>query len=284
MKKVYHLFWTALLFASLIQPAFGQDKEITVTGKVTDTAGTAIPEAMVVLGGGIMITGDTAYTGNDGCFNTKINVNQNAYGIVYRISKSGYITKTGYGMIDSTNNTADLGTVALAKGISQKITVTGRVIDSTTGVSIENALVRLSTMQLITDTIYDSAYTDKDGKFSHEMDPSTWVTPRLLYLVTKDGYQPKYGTANIVGTSVDLGDIRLAKDPVSIAHPNTILKSNITPTGIALYSLRGQLLFSGKEVHLPALVAQGIVNAQPVIAVYKQGNKEIYRKSILLKK
>lgn len=283
MKKVYYLFWTTLLFASLLQSAFGQDKEITVTGKVTDTAGTAIDQAMVILGSGLVSSGDTVYTGNDGSFNTKITVNQNAYGIMYRISKTGFNAKTGYGMIDSTSNTVDLGTVVLTKGISQNITVSGRVVDSATGAPIENALVRLSTTISIVDTIYDSAYTDKDGKFSKEMAPGIWIQPRLLYLVTKDGYLMKYGTEMIQGTTVDLGDIKLMKDPVSIALPNTLIKSQFTPNSITLYSLKGQLLYTGNELHLHTLLKRGIVNAQPVIAVYKQGNREVYRKSILLK-
>ncbi len=285
MKKVNCFFWTTLLFTALLQSSFAQNKEITVTGKVTDTSGTAIPEAMVVLGSGLTnINTDTVYTGNNGTFNTKVTVNQNAYGIMYRISKSGYNTKSGYGLIDTAGNTVDLGTVVLDHGITQDITVTGRVIDSVTGDPIENALVRLSTSLSIIDTLYDSTYTGSDGKFSHVMNPDMWIQPRLLYLVTKDGYLPNYGIEKIQGTTVALGDIKLQKESVSITHPTTAVKSSNGRGWIALYSLRGQLLYSGKEVPIHHLVSRSVINkAQPIIEVHKRGNKKIYRKNILLR-
>lgn len=284
MKKVYYLFWTTLLFTSLLQSAFGQDKEITVSGKVTDSAGTAIPEAMVVMGTGLTNYADTAYTANDGNFTKKIMVNQNAYGIMYQISKTGFSSKTGYGIIDSTN-TVDIGTVVLSSGISQKITVTGRVIDSTTGDPIEEALVRLSTTLWITDTLYDSVYTDKEGKFSHQMDAGnlTGQQPRLLYLVTKSGYLQKYGLQLIQGVSIDLGDIKLMKDPVSISPTISIKKSQGDGTCMAIYSMKGQLLYSGKKINLNTLIARGIVRTQPVIVSHQQNHEKMNSKKILLK-
>lgn len=286
MKKIKHLSVAIVVIAALFQTSFGQDKEVAVSGSVTDSAGTAIADAMVILSSGISVdplSADTVYTATDGSFTKKVTVNQNAYGIAYRVLKDGYTTRFGYGAVDSTN-IVDLGTIILAKGNSQKITVSGRVLDSITGTPIEKAMVRLSGTVSITDTVYDSVYTDTDGKFSHEVTVGPWIgiQSRLIYLVTRDGYESKYGNEMIQGTSIDLGDIKLFKNSVSITYNNPTGGTLAGQNTIDVFSIKGQLLFSGKESNFKKQLLKNMAHSQPLIIRYRINKKLMYQKKIIL--
>ncbi len=278
MKNIKHISFAIMVTVALFHYSFGQDREVIVSGSVTDSAGEVIAKAMVILTSGMSVTpvsADTVYSTTDGNFTKKITVNQNAYGIAYRVLKDGYTTRIGYGDIDSTT-IVDLGIIILAKTKYQKITVSGRVLDSTSGTPIENAVVRLSKTVSVVDTLYDSIYTNVNGEFSCKVEIAvlTGIQPRLAYLVTKKGYTQKYGAEIIQDSTIDLGDIKLLRNSVSISFKGMTGGTSAGPNHIDVFSIKGQLLFSGNESDFKKQLSKSMAYSQPIIIRYRM-NKEI---------
>lgn len=286
MKKT-KLSLIILLILGIVIFANAQDKKVTVLGTVADTAGNPIDSAIVLITKDSISVNpefDTAYTGSDGNFSKEITVNDNAIGIRYAVSKKGYQTKWGYGQI--TGNTCNLGTIVLYKSGSgtRTIHVFGSVYDQKTDLPVNEALVMLSTSGNIVDPP-ESTYTGTDGTFykAMEIDSSGvgQVAPLLVYRVEKDGYNPANGSERIQKDTVDLGKITIMPDPMPIENGNPVSFTVAVPNNIAIYSIKGQLIYTGFEMNLDKLIHLGIISqSQPIIITYKLNNEVLFRKKI----
>lgn len=199
--------------------ALSQGVKKTVTGKVVDQGSQqGLEGVLIVLSTGVQdpVTGkitipvsiDSAYTDVNGVFTKDITVDQNAYGITYKITRYGYQAKNGYSLF-TTATTLDLGTISLTPWQIRKITVTGTVLDTSTGNPVPQALVTLKTSNIGIGK-KDTVYADDKGNFKIEIDVTgNQITPILYYSVEKKGYLTKTGQAPILGLIVDLGKIFL---------------------------------------------------------------------------
>lgn len=271
------------IFSSVI----GVEKEVTVLGTVADTAGNPIDSAIILISKDTLSTNpkfDTAYTGSDGNFSKEISVNDYAVGIRYAASKKGYQTKYGYGQI--TGNTCNLGTIVLNKsGVGTRtVHVFGSVFNARTNQPVNEALIILTTSGNITDPP-DSAYSGNDGTFykAIEIDSSGigQVAPMLHYRVERYGFMPASGSERIRTDTVDLGKIDINPDPASIENGNPVSFTVAVPNNIAIYSLKGQLIYSGTEINLDKLAHLGIIaRSRPMIISYKLNNEVLFRKKV----
>jgi hypothetical protein len=67
----------------------------------------------------------------------------------------------------------------------------------------------------------------------------------LTYLVSKNGYFPAFGQQAISGKTLDIGIIRLKSSGQGIIVSNNVIGKPVALHTVALYSVRGQLLYSG---------------------------------------
>lgn len=283
-KKFCLLFSLVLVMFSIV---IGVEKEITVSGTVSDTAGNPIDSATILITRdtiSVNPTFDTIYSGPDGNFSKEVRVNDNAIGVAYAASKRGYQTKYGYGQI--TGTTCNLGTIVLRKSGSgtRTVHVLGSVFNARTNQPVGGALVILTTSGNIIDPP-DSAYSGYDGSFykAIEIDSSGigQVAPQLLYRVEKDGFLPAQGRERIRTDTVDLGKIDIEPDPTSIENGNPVSFTVAVPNNIAIYSLKGQLIYSGTEMNIDRLVHLGIISrSQPMIITYNLNNNVLLRKKV----
>lgn len=289
MRQVKLTIMSALgiLLLGMFSSAIGVEKEITVSGTVSDTAGNPIDSAIILITRdtvSVNPTFDTIYSGPDGNFSKEIQVNDNAIGVAYAASKRGYETKYGYGQI--TGTTCNLGTIVLRKSGSgtRTVHVFGSVYNARTNQPVNQALVILSTSGNIVDPP-DSAYSGTDGAFykAIEIDSSGigQVAPMLLYRIEKEGFLPAQGREMIRTDTVDLGKIDIEPNPTSIENGNPISFTVAVPNNISIYSLKGQLIYSGAEMNIDRLVHLGIISkSQPMIISYKLNNNVLFRKKV----
>lgn len=267
-----------LVFAGFLFNAFGRD--IAVTGTVVDAADKPVEQAIVLLSGGIGVNDslvDTAFTGRDGTFSKKITIRDYTRTLFYAVQKDGYATSTGQKMIPGGNDRVDLGKIVLRKsGPTKKITVVGTVLDARTQSPIEKALVILSEVGIgITDPP-ESTFTDRGGNFAQVMEIDSGgigsVRPTIGYRVIKDGYAPANGTERIQRDTVKIGRILLR--PLSVPITNH-LKAPVqfyNANRMVIYSLKGQLLYSGKPLEIQTNFYTAIGGFQPIVVHYLQGD------------
>lgn len=290
MKKLQCLSFIVVLAAFIFSPAFGQDKEVTVSGTVVDSVtGNPLSGVVILLAPGIIPDTsnlDTAFTQSDGKFNKTVLVADNTTMMTYITLKGGYKSKMGNSSI-GVNNAVDFGTIALSEETYREIVIIGRVLDSSDNQPIPTALVILSNSSLILDTIYDSVFTSDIGVFSHKMQIGTGgigpLPPQVIYSATKDAYVPKEGYQAGNVDTCDLGDILLAKINIPIIYdPYSKIKiSNVKPNRIEIYSVKGQMLYSGAECNLNKLFHLSIITLQPIIIRYKFNNEVLYSTTLM---
>ena len=171
------------------------------------------------------------------------------------------------------------------------VPVAGTVVDSVTGSPIEGAMVILiDANDTSSNPTTDTAYSDSDGKISDTVNcyvewTGNIVLPNVNYTASKDKYVDKSGTGEIdtsggiMNTKINLGTIELAPVNISIKHFVTPVQKN-SANRIAIYSLKGQLLYTGKEMNLQALRSKGVIRFQPLIICYKLDKIVVAREMI----
>jgi hypothetical protein len=262
MRKPQRLITVTLFIAMLCCTAFA--KPITVSGVVADSAsGLFIPGALVILTGN---NTDSATTDTSGSFTkTGVDVQGGNYTLVVTVQMAGYITRTD--SVADNANELDLGTIKLIP-ISY-INVLGKVIDLYTDDPIPQVRVEVNALNT------DSAYTDTLGKFQIDSVQLSYFDPMLSYLLTKTNYDTIDASTFVQDDPLDLGIIKM-KDLTVAIHNNNRLLFNRKANKIVVFSLKGQLLYSGKNLRYSKL--KDLVNAQPVIVNYKYNNTVLYTK------
>jgi hypothetical protein len=221
MRTIQFLTFISVFIAGICFTVYGQDKEVVVSGTVTDEAGNPISGVCVGFSGSCQMNTfydtlwslvDTVFTDSAGKFSKQILVNEYALGVRYIASKKGYGSQSGYGKIEG--DRVDLGTVRLKSIGLKKVTVTGAVIDKA-GNHVSQAMVLLSGGVII-DTVnlvngpFDTAYTSNGGKFSKVIEVNNDVS-RIVYVVGKKGFRTVRGFGDIVSIDnrVNIGTVTL---------------------------------------------------------------------------
>lgn len=290
MKTIHFLPFIVAFAAFLFNPVLGQDKEVTMTGTVVDSAtGDPIPGVIMALAPGIIPDTsniDTSLTQSDGKFTKTMLVASNTAFMSYITFKGGYKSKMGNGRVGS-NNTVDFGTIELSVETYRDIVIIGRVLDSASSQPLPAALVLLSNTAFIMDSIYDSVVTTDLGTFSHTMQIGTGgigpLPPQVIYTAMKDTYNPAFGNADGNVDTCDLGDILLSKINIPIIYDPTskITLLNAKPNRVEIYSLKGQLLYSGANLNVNRLYHLSILSLQPVIIRYKCNNEVLFSTTVM---
>ena len=292
MNKRLTVTFISLLVAALLFSASGKD--ITVTGKVVDTTGAGIAGAIILLTGDAEalnnpldsnVNIDTAYSGNDGSFTKTMTVPDDAFFLFYGVAKSNYKLKLGAGGISPMTNSAALGDIELVTETFIPVTFMGTVKDSVDGTPIPQALVILTTVHGILDSVFDSVVTDAQGAFSVVMEigegDTGLLAPRGIYMAYANGYEAKMGAEVLEGDKIDFGDILLTKSNIPIIYTPTIKPFRKIPNNVIIYTMKGQVLYKGREMNLEKILSNGLARSQPVIVHYKLNNTLLYNRKIL---
>lgn len=297
-KSFYQILMLVLCGMTLLS-AQTKTRKVTISGKVVDSkTNFVISNVAVILSPSDMQVApdvDTVYTGKSGTFSTVMEVKKSVESILYVAMKSGYSTKSGSGKIvasstDPTSYYCDLDTIALSPEENIKVLVKGTVLESginVVPVPIVEAMVLLHKKGLgVFPPKYDTVFTEKDGTFSTHiiMNNSSGIIPEKLmvaYIVSKKGYGNKNGAGPVKEGVADLGEILLDELSVSINHVPSIKISQITPNRIAIYSIKGQILYEGPEINIAILQANGVLNNQTLIITSKLNNKIIHTKKVV---
>lgn len=247
MTKVKILiFFMGIIFISAAQ------QNISIKGKVVDDQGAPVGLAHVTLtdadtAGGNEPSNDTVFTKNDGTFQKKITISNNAQYVVYIVIHKDFKVKTGAKFPIS--NEMDCGTISMESFLpSDTLSISGVAQDKNTNEPLENAMVILSVASLVPG-FPDTTYTDNNGKFSHTMPGSLEgvgpVEPLVRCHISKANYETVKDSVKPTALTVDFGIMQLVPENQSILPDLTpLLKSGYQPTMI-LFTLKGQTLFQG---------------------------------------
>lgn len=290
MNKILTITFISLLSTALLFSALGKD--ITVTGKVVDTTGAGIADAIILLTGDAEalsnpldsnVNIDTAFSGSDGSFTKTVTVPDNAFLLYYGVAKSNYKLKMGIGMIVS--NTAALGNIELVIETFIPVTFTGTVKDSLSGTPLPGALVILTTIHGILDSVFDSVVTDVQGYFAVEMEigegDTGLLAPRGIYMAYANGYESKMGVEVLEQDKIEFGDILLKKLIDPIIYNPTIKSFRKLPNNIIVYTLKGQVIYRGREMNLEKILTNRLTRSQPVVVHFKRDKTVLYNRKIL---
>lgn len=277
MKDFKHFI---IAVAVLIAMAFGSvNADVYVFGTVVDTSDDPIAEVSMIIsttgpGGGEVL--DTLSSGNDGNFAKNIVYGQDLERVRYTASKAGYQSETG--TEDVVQDSADLGTITLATGSTSEIYVFGMVVDTSDN-PIAEASIIISTTGPGGEPL-DTLSSGNDGKFAQSIVVNENLD-RVRYSVSKDGYRTENGMGDVERDTVDLDTITLRPGPTSIDNVVQITIGK-APNKIALYNLRGQMLYIGHDLNLERVLQGKIARSQALIAHYMLDNTVIYRKKVIL--
>jgi hypothetical protein len=268
----------ALAFPSIYAQA---TMVVTVSGKVVDSTGLPVADAMVLTLSDttfVLNSLDSIVTKKDGTFSKQITVPKGTALLGYGVIKPGYQLSYGIGLV--LLGSSNFGTTILKRGSPGKPTaVSGRVIDSLSGLPVGDAMVRLTAISGAAVNPPDSARTSVDGKFSLTMliDTSSIgpITSRIGYSVEKSDYQTKMGSYIIQG----VGEIKIGDMPIrtvlSAVRPLQRAAFRPMPASATFYSLRGQELllnrFSGAHA-----------TSQPIIILHRYPTNQKAAEKIML--
>ncbi len=166
-------------------------------------------------------------------------------------------------------------------GPAKDIVISGNVVDSVSGDPISDAVVvLLSNAGTGVDTL-DTLFTDVSGGFSATVTVADDAM-MVICVVIKEGYVINIGYGMIQSDNVDLGTIKLITDtPIKYVNLTGFKKGlHAIPNNVVLYSLKGQILYSGTDLSLRSILPHGINRSQPLIAFYKFNNTFVYMKKI----
>ncbi len=227
-------------------------RDLTVVGTVVGADDKPIENALVFLTDSPNDpTIDTATTKADGTFEKKVTVTEFSRTLYYAVHKEGLEPKTGSQRLTGGNNRVDLGKIVVgAPGPSRTIVVLGKCINARTQKPIEKAMVLLSKMSMGgTPSPADTIFTDAQGSFVGEVKVDSGgigsMRPMVSYKITKEGYRDVNSTTRPRNDTTDLGTIRMTPLAVSIQNAYNPLLSYSNADNVLVYSMKGQLLFSG---------------------------------------
>jgi len=277
MTRGFRLVVGTMLFLGLAMSSANAD--VYVFGMVMDTLKNPVAGVQIIISrmqGGMQPI-DTLTSGTDGKFAQKVVYAQNLSSVRYSASKTGYLTATGNA--DVVRDTADLDTIRLrSAGAPDSIFVVGLVLDTAKKpIADVRIIISGGTMS---GTILDTLFSTTNGTFAQFVKVTQTYT-RVRYAAYKNGYQPATAMVDVVRDTADCDTITLRPGvtPItSIVQPNT----GVRPNMIALYSLKGQLLYCGSELNLNTVLKSTVSLSQPVIAQYMLNNTVLYKRKILL--
>ncbi len=283
MKKHNNTITLFLFLIGVMFPAMAQQKTVTVSGKVVDSlTGAAVPGATIVLSAITAtisidpnnlgnLSYDTVYSNTTGNFSHAFTVSQSANLLIYGILKQDYQIKYSYTLMLS--NSINLGTIKLSKATvltRDTITVSGIVVDSSTGTGIVGAQLIMSGMSAF-DTSGNTALTGSGGAFSKQVIVENAAAGNeLVYMASYDGYQPMAGQQQISGKTLDLGTISLKKINQGVIFPLRGFQQASGVNSIRVYSLQGRLLYTGAVCPIDAKNGSG--NGIAVAVFKNQGH------------
>lgn len=282
MIKLKHLINLIALFAIFI-PVQGQSTNVTITGKVID-ANTSDPisgaTVIISTGFGQGIESDTLKTDSNGEINGSISLDSSAYGIAYSISADGYAISNSYAMVSS--NTIDIGTVELTPNSEitpDTVIIKAQVYYTGTETAVENSDLLMyapSGFELDSfnydnpdiQTLTSNSEGNISGYFFVESSNQNQFNI-LRYALTLKDSKSNEGTSFIQGDTVDLGVLYIDKPntPISFNAQIKIDKSQIDQ--VQVYTLNGQLIYSGKTLDLIKIKNTGISVNQQLLIVEK---------------
>jgi hypothetical protein len=99
--------------------------------------------------------------------------------------------------------------------------------------------------------------------------------PQLSYKVSKENYMPNSGMEIIEGSTVDLGEIELNSFGLFITH-FPVANEHKNPTACRVFSLNGQILYSGTAASVQSHRIQALMAKQPVIIQYLRNNCPVF--------
>lgn len=284
MKKIFSRALSCVFLAGLIFIPVAKPKTITVTGAVVDSAtGDAVSQAIILLYAASITDSldpnnlsnlkfDSTFSGTDGKFQRQMTIDSLSFLLFYAVLKQGYLIS--YSPIPAfiLSPTVALGKIKISKmDTSQKdtLTVSGAVVDSTTGTGIGGALV-IMTSWIGFDTTGNTALTNADGTFSKQVIINKVSgASTVSFIISRQNYQPKVGQKTATGKLLDFGTINLKKINLAVGPKPDFPAVHTQANRMSVYAANGRLLYSGRVLSLDKIV-QGRGNE--VIVKFTFGN------------
>jgi hypothetical protein len=256
MKSFSFIKTVPLFVFSLFMVVSAVQRTITISGTVVDSVtGLPVQDAIVLLfdtqslnidtSNLSTLPFDTAFTAANGTFSRTITAPQTNLILVYAVTKTGYsLYYSGTALLSTTVNLGTIKIVPNALAPKDTIMVSGKVVDSATGLGISGALVGLSGGDL--DTVGKTAITTSDGTFSRQVIINKVGSLTIVgYIAYNAGYNPALGQKTATGKTVDLGTITLSANTHVRWNRQPVRSLSINATGMSVYSLNGRLLYTG---------------------------------------
>jgi hypothetical protein len=274
-----------LFLLSLAGLSFG----LQVTGVVVDsTTRQPVQDAKVLLldtNQSIILNGfdmnklqfDSMSTASNGSFSLTVGSNMT---IFYSVVKAGYAVYINYCQLLQPTATVRLDTIRLVPlnlAAKDTLNVSGKVIDSATRTGIPGALIGMSGADL--DTVGKTVIADANGNFSSKVvitKVSGLSMSIIGYIAYKQGYSQAMGTKLVLTKVVNLSTISLLSTSVRWTQRQAYARSN--PTGMALYSLNGRMLYSGRVAPLNRVIDR---STSAVLVEFRHNGSIVDRKKIM---
>lgn len=280
MKSLKQAVTESVLFIALA--FYSVSANFYVFGVVIDASDNAIADARIVIstagsGGGDVL--DTLYSGANGAFAKDIVYGEDIKRVRYRASKTGYNTLSGMGEV--VRDTADLDTIVLGGESTSGVYVFGIVLN-TAGNPVNEASVILSSGGGGGGGIIDTLFSDANGTFGENVVYSSMgMQRRIRYEASKSGYLPANGSGEVENDTCDLDTITL-RDGVTSSNKVVEISVGKKPDTIQLFTLRGQMLYSGRNCDLDKALSGKITRSQILIVHFRLGNTVLYKNKIQL--
>ncbi len=230
---------------------------------------------------------DTTFSQTNGAFNMVITVSDTCKMLVYAAYKPGFLAKSATRMflLQPVPNDLKLGEIKLKTIDDAKDTlqVKGKTVDSLTSEAIADALLVI-TSGLIGDITIDSVRSGTNGEFDTKIPfiPSSGLFNSMIYLASKDEYEPKQGMQDIPQNRVvDLGTVKMYKIGNPIKNPYQILY-NAKPNQVKIYAINGKLLYTGSIDRATIKSAKFVTNQQVIVRYFKDNKLIGTLKNVLI--
>jgi hypothetical protein len=221
---------------------------------------------------------DTAFTASNGSFSKTITAPSTNLILIYAVVMEGYsLYYSGTALLTTTISLPTIKLVPTDLAAKDTITVSGKVVDSATGIGIPDAIVGLSGGDL--DTVGKTAITDANGNFSRQVIINKVGALTIVgYVAYKDGYNPAIGQKTATGKTVDLGNIILSRNtPVLWKAQQRVRLRNIA-TSMTIYSMNGRKLYTGRVAPLNRVIEH---STSAVLVEFRHNGSIIDRKKVM---
>jgi hypothetical protein len=279
----------AFFLLSLAGFSFGLQRNITVSGVVVDSVtGQPVQNAIVLLYDAQTLNIDTsdlstldldtAFTASNGSFSKTITAPSTNLILIYAVVMEGYsLYYSGRGLSSTTIKLDTIKLVPTDLAAKDTITVSGKVVDSATGIGIPDAIVGLSGGDL--DTVGKTAITNANGNFSRQVIINKVGALTIVgYVAYKDGYNPAMGQKTATGKTVDLGNIILSSNTPVLWKAQQQRPLHNIATSMTMYSLNGRKLYTGRVMPLDRAIAH-LTSA--MLVEFRHNGSIVDRKKVL---